>query len=153
MEQMSRGIPDAAVDTVRSALTPPANLGENRHYLANTSHLHLALGEALDAADRRDEAIQEWENAAGQHSDFVNMSPEDFSEGSYFAIRALQHLGEHARARELTNTWQAWLDEWAAKSALTPYFATSLPELLLFSVDPEAVRNSESGPCRATSPR
>ena len=68
------------------------------------------------------------------------MSPEDFSEGSYFAIRALQHLGEHARARELTNTWQAWLDEWAAKSALTPYFATSLPELLLFSVDPEAVK-------------
>jgi hypothetical protein len=83
-----------------------------------------------------------WEAAAVYSGDFVGMSTQDYSDQTYWSIRALSALGRDDEAKSLTSQ----LAEYASKLATTParvdFFATSLPSLLLFHDDPNRVRRS-----------
>ncbi|TAG10473.1 MAG: DUF5107 domain-containing protein [Verrucomicrobia bacterium] len=125
----------AAENHFRAALQPPLNLGEAKHLLANQSDIHLALGDALHAAGRTDEARDFWHYAASTRGDFQLMSVREHSEMSYFSALALQRLGHSDDAKSLLKSLLRFAKQLAKTEAKIDYFATSLPTMLLFDED------------------
>ncbi|GHH66875.1 DUF5107 domain-containing protein [Promicromonospora soli] len=140
LDALADGRAADAVGHVRAALAPPRSLGEARHPLASTAHLHLLLGDAL-AADADADADDAWHTAAAQRGDFVEMSTQEHSEQTFWTVLALRRTGQHDAADELTASLRAYRDRYAAEVPRVDYFATSLPDLLLFEEDPLRVRD------------
>ncbi len=126
---------EEAVALVRAAMTPPANLGEARHTLANTAHLELALGDALAALGNEEEATAAWQRASAAQGDFVAMATTPYSERSMFSALAFQRLGRDTDAVALATAMRDWARRSRPEPAHIDYFATSLPSLLLFNED------------------
>ncbi|MFI6424336.1 DUF5107 domain-containing protein [Promicromonospora sp. NPDC050880] len=141
LDALAAGRADDAVAHLRSALTPPSNLGEARHPLASTATLHLLLGDALAAAGAADEATGAWRTAAAQRGDFVEMSTQEHGEQTFWTVLALRRTGDAAAADTLTAALRAYRDRFAGEVPRVDYFATSLPDLLLFEEDPLRVRD------------
>ncbi|MGP3533739.1 DUF5107 domain-containing protein [Microbacterium sp. RD1] len=135
--------PGAAESYLRAAIDPPAFLGEARHPLANPAPLHLALGDALDAQGATEAARQEWQKAASAVSDFAGMRDQAYSIRTVSAIVALRRLGDHARASELRAELVRHADELAQSRVEIDFFATSLPNMLLFVDDPQRAHDDE----------
>jgi tetratricopeptide (TPR) repeat protein len=135
------GMPERAIVVLDSALTPPENLGEARHALANDAALRLAMGDAQERHGDRDAAVTSWTAAATFAGDFHSMSSRPFSEMTFFSILAWERLGERERARHLMAQLQVYRAELAAAPVRVDYFATSLPNLLLFTDDLDARRD------------
>jgi tetratricopeptide (TPR) repeat protein len=131
-----------AEQLLRSALDPPANLGEGPHLLANRADLVLALGDALSTQGRAVEAAQAWNDAATFVGDFQEMSPQPYSEKTYSSAQAWRRLGHDDRAEELLAGLEAYADDLASTPAMVDYFATSLPTLLLFADDQQGRREA-----------
>ncbi|WP_194201921.1 DUF5107 domain-containing protein [Glycomyces albidus] len=134
--------PQRAVVHARAALEPPHNLGEARHPLANTADLHLVLGDALAAAGEDLAARAAWEQAAAQEGDFQGMRVQAHSEHTAAAVTALRRLGKHDAATALRDDLERYIAEQAETAATIDYFATSLPTMLLFTVDIQAVHDT-----------
>ncbi|MVA75108.1 DUF5107 domain-containing protein [Auraticoccus sp. F435] len=131
-----------AVQHLTAALEPdPAVLGETRHPLVATAQLHLLLGDAEAAAGRPDRARAAWAEAAEQRGDFQAMATQPHSETTFWSVLALHRLGRADEARALTAELAAFRDEMAATEPRVDYFATSLPDLLLFAEDPRVARD------------
>jgi len=139
----------SAVALVTAAIDSPESLGESRHPLANPAQLLLALGDAHSAAGDDDRAVQSWRESAAAIGDFSSMSPQAFSENTYYSVIAARRLGHDEVAVALI----AGLDQHVAELVATPatidYFATSLPTLLLFHDDPQRLRDIEIDVLRA----
>ena len=118
-----------------AALSPPESLGEARHPLANASDVWLALGDACEAAGDRRRARVSWRTAAGFRGDFRQMSVRVLSEMTFAQALALRRLGKAAMATRLLRSLAAHARRLARESAGVDYFATSLPDLLLFESD------------------
>lgn len=118
-----------------SVLTPPENLSEARHLLANASDVWLALGDALAANGELDEAKRWWTRAAEFRGDFQEMSILSFSELTYFQAEALERLGRQTEARHMREELEAYARNLEQSTAKIDYFATSLPTMLLFEDD------------------
>jgi tetratricopeptide (TPR) repeat protein len=129
-----------AVVHAQAALRTPEALGEARHPLANPAELMLALGNAFEAADDHEAAARCWREAAAAHGDFSEMSPQPYSENTYFSVLAARRLGQAAYADELVAGLAAYLAWLAQTPAGIDYFATSLPAMLLFDDDPQRRR-------------
>ncbi|UFU02069.1 DUF5107 domain-containing protein [Ruania suaedae] len=126
---------EEAADRVAEALIPPANLGEDRHPLATTAGLQLLAGDVAAAAGRQEEAERAWSVAADQVGDFRSMSASRHSEATYHSVLALRRLGRAEEAQALTTDLRGFVDELAVSTPVIDYFATSLPEMLLFPPD------------------
>lgn len=126
-----------ARDHFESAIRVPENLGESRHLLAARSHLDYSLGLALRATGDARGAAESWRRAANAGTDFQGMAVRTYSEMTYWKGMAQAKLG---RRTESTRTFKALLAS-ARKQLKTPatidYFATSLPDMLLFIDDPD----------------
>ncbi len=127
-----------AVRLLEAALSAPENLGEANHLLANQSDVRLALGDALAAAGRADEAEGQWRSAAGFKGDFQGMSVRAYSEITYYSALALRRLGKESAAEKLLRALLAHAKALAKAEAQIDYFATSLPTMLLFEDDLQA---------------
>lgn len=138
--ELSTGDPSVAVAHLRSALEPPARLGEARHLLVNSADLHLALGDAM-AADGADPSPA-WRTAARFVGDFQNMSANAYSELTYFSVLACRRLGDHVQAEKLTAGLDGNIRSVLESPAVVDYFATSLPTMLLFDQDADAERTT-----------
>ena len=126
-----------AIAALRTALEPPADLGEARHPLANRSDLLLAYGDALAFAGRGDEARAAWREAASSAGDFTTMLTVPYSPMTYFSVLAARRLGDEPTAVHLIDGLRTYL---AAKRDEVPsidYFATSLPSTLTFVDGPD----------------
>ncbi len=144
LDALADGRARDAVGHLRAALAPPRSLGEARHPLASTAHLHLLLGDALAAAgggDTDGAAADAWRTAAAQRGDFVEMSTQEHSEQTLWAVLALRRTGQRTAADGLTASLRAFRDRYAVEVPRVDYFATSLPDLLLFEEDPLRVRD------------
>ncbi|MFC3493648.1 DUF5107 domain-containing protein [Glycomyces rhizosphaerae] len=133
------GDPHAAVQHATAALEPVASLGEARHPIANTADLHLMLGDALAAAGA--DAAAAWSTAAAQQGDFQGMSVQAYSEHTAASVKAMRRLGRGKEAEALRDGFARYIDEQAAMTARVDYFATSLPEMLLFDQDVQEVHD------------
>ncbi|ACQ79199.1 TPR repeat-containing protein [Beutenbergia cavernae DSM 12333] len=130
----------AALEVLDGALLPPQSLGEARHPLATTARLDLARGDVLARLGRTEDAAAAWRSAAAATADFLQMSAQRFGAATYVSVLALHRLGRADDAQVLTDDLAAYGEELERAPLAVDYFATSLPDLLLFAPDPETAR-------------
>ena len=117
------------------ALLSPRNLSEARHLLANQSNIHYWLGCALGALGEKSLARSHWQRAATFKGDFQQMSVRTFSEMTFYSAQSLEKLGRRTEAGKLLRDLLAFGRKLERTKAKIDYFATSLPDLLLFDDD------------------
>ncbi len=131
------GDPARAVAHVEQALTPPTSLGEARHPLANPAQLLLLAGDAFAAAGDTARAAEYWRRAARTVGDFSGMAPQPYSENTYYSVLAARAIGDGDLAGVLADGLAGHAKRLAETPARVDYFATSLPNLLLFDENPQ----------------
>jgi tetratricopeptide (TPR) repeat protein len=109
----------------------PVNLGEGKHLLTPEHELQLLLGQCLAASGEASEARQWWTRAAAPQGD-PDALPAD---GPYWQALALRELGDVDAAEARLRALQAAARRQARAEVRIPYFATSLPTMLLFDDD------------------
>ncbi len=119
-----------------SALTPPQSLGQARHLLAIPSDIYYWLGEANRDAGDLAAAKQWWQKAA--------VASGGFHEMTYFNAVALHQLGKRAEATKLLRELLQYARKLLRTKATIDYFATSLPDMLLFEDDMQARRAAQA---------
>ena len=77
------------------------------------------------------------------------MSPQAYSENTYFSVLAARRLGESGYADQLVPGLTDYTDQLADTAAKIDYFATSLPSLLLFDDDPQRRQDLQAELLRA----
>lgn len=125
---------------VHDALNPPTSLGEARHPLAATAGLYLLLGDVAAAQGDGDAARQAWSTAADAVGDFRTMEASEYGLATIDAVLARRRLGRDEDAADLAAQLGRFAAEQRAGVPRVPYFATSLPQLLLFPPDLVAER-------------
>lgn len=134
-EQLDSGNAAEALAHFQAASSPPRNLGEAKHLLANQSDLRYWLGCALAALGDNHQARRHWMAAATTTGDFQEMSVRAFSEMTYYSALAWQCLGHRMKARRLLKDLLAHALKLEKQPTSIDYFATSLPTMLLFNDD------------------
>ena len=133
----------AALDHAGQAFDTPANLGEAYHLLQAKADVNYLRGTALRGLGREDEAKAAFAAAAGEAGDFQSMAVTEYSELSYWRGLALAALNRTEEAKELFKGMKAFAEKGLATPFKIDYFATSLPLLLIFDDDLEAVKNEK----------
>ncbi len=136
------GDAQAALEHFKQALNTPDNLGEKYHYLQAKADVLFWQGKALQALGREAEALAQFEAAANESGDFQSMAVTDYSELTVFKAHALRELGREAEAEKILHAMDEYASHELSKPARIDYFATSLPNLLVFEEDLEATKKS-----------
>jgi tetratricopeptide (TPR) repeat protein len=123
------------------ALDTPQNLGEAYHLLQAKADVNYLRGMALRGLGREDEAKAAFTAAAEEAGDFQAMAVTEYSELSYYRGLALAALGRKKEAKALFRGMKAFAEKGLKAPFKIDYFATSLPLLLIFDDDLEAVKN------------
>ena len=123
--------PHAAADLVRAAMDYPPNLGEGKHLLTPENELQYLLGMCLRAAGDEARAATWFTLAAAAQGD----PDAPAGDGRYWQALALRALGDEAAADARLDELASAAAEQAREEVRIPYFATSLPTLLLFEDD------------------
>ncbi|HEY3329095.1 MAG TPA: DUF5107 domain-containing protein [Capsulimonadaceae bacterium] len=134
-ESMASGDVPRAIEHLLAALSPPENLGESVHPLANRSDIYYWLGEAQSAAGNLSKAKESWQTASEFKGDFQDMAVLNYSEMTYYQALALQRLGHQRDASSMFEGLRAYAQKLALEPGRIDYFATSLPTMLLFVDD------------------
>ena len=140
---MAAGDAADAAELLRSGIRVPEHLGEGRHPADSIAERLVLLGDAEAGVGDIDAAEAAWRTArdgggplaAGAHT----VDARDFWVGV-----ALLRLGEPETAAAVWSTLDDRADELDAAADQPDYFSTSLPELLLFSVDSEKRRAEQA---------
>ena len=123
--------PTAAIALLRAGVEAPANLGEGRHPADNMGERLVVLGDALELAGNASEAVDAW-NLACQEGNALAVDPQPTSREDYWRGIAHCRLGRQAEAERVWQSLESRADELDSAPSVPDYFATSLPELLLF---------------------
>jgi tetratricopeptide (TPR) repeat protein len=118
-----------------AALQPPENLSEAKHLLANQSDVLYWIGESLHNDGDTKGAQNWWLRAAQQKGDFQQMSVRNISDMTFWSGLALERLGRPEEAAALFNHILEHSVERERTQPTIDYFATSLPDMLLFDED------------------
>ena len=140
LEQQS---PQTARDHFHQALNPPENLGEARHLLANTADIHYHIALAYRDLGDADMATVHLEKAAANAGDFLEMDVTPYSEKSYAKGMALRELNRRDEAEAVFRGMIEHGRHLCQTPATIDYFATSLPDLLVFNADLKRQRQIE----------
>jgi tetratricopeptide (TPR) repeat protein len=127
--------PTAARRFFEAVLSPPQNLGEAKHLLANWSDVFFWIGVSYADQDRSSEAAHAWQLAARQHGDFQQMSVRSISDMTFWTGMAYARLGYAKKAREIFQQIYDYSLQLQQQIPRIDYFATSLPAMLLFEND------------------
>ena len=134
-ESLARGDASAALSFFQAPLSPPENLGEATHPLANRSETFYWAGVASSAVGDADQATMWWRKAASRREDFQKMSVQPVSDMTYWSALALRRLGRDADAHALFISIENHATALENESPQIDYFATSIPTMLLFRED------------------
>ncbi len=137
---LGSGQPAEAIMQFREALALPTNLGEERHLLANNSDIWQPLGLAYLHAGDTDQAHIWLNRAAHFDGDFRDMSTTTFSTKTYYSAIATAALGGTGHFDELRSGLEDYAESRAKAKPEVDYFATSLPQMLLFPEDLDGAR-------------
>jgi tetratricopeptide (TPR) repeat protein len=116
-----------ALEHFSKAREYPRNLGEGKHLLTRETHLDYFAGLALSNMGRHGEAREYWARTASNEGPITWLS--------YYQARSLEAIGRQAEADRLLSDILAFAQKQMAIDAKIDYFATSLPNLLLFEDD------------------
>jgi tetratricopeptide (TPR) repeat protein len=125
--RLQAGHPEEALAHFEAARTYPHNLGEGKHLLTLEAHLDYYSGVALDQAGRDDEARERWKAAVEATAPLSWMR--------YFQALSLAALGKRGAARAALQEMRAQALVRMRGEVKIDYFATSLPNFLLFEDD------------------
>jgi tetratricopeptide (TPR) repeat protein len=125
------------------AMDAPQNLGEAYHLLQAKADVNYWIGRALRALGREDEARHAFEASAAERGDFAAMAVVAHSPLSYHRGLSLRELGRETEAEKLFVELRAFAESRLGQTATIDYFATSLPNLLVFAEDLQARRDAE----------
>lgn len=121
-----------AAGHLKQAQQPPASLSEARHLLANTGQLDYWMGVTAKAEGDMAEAERWIERAARSGTDFQQMRVQSVSENTLWSVLALKELGRLDEATQRILQMEEHAQRLLQTEPEIDYFATSLPELLLF---------------------
>lgn len=130
--------PDAAVELLRSGIDVPANLGEGRHPADPLAERLVLLGDALSRLGASEEAVRMWEDARARTPLDVAVRPAR-AEDRWIGA-AHQRLGEYDEASAVWDRLESRAQELERQRDDVDFFATSLPELLVFDADTAGAR-------------
>jgi tetratricopeptide (TPR) repeat protein len=126
-ECLSNGHPEAALEHLDAARHYPHNLGEGKHPLTPETHLDYYTGVAHAKLGRYDEAAAAWRTAAESRT-----AAGPFAYYRALALRSLDRENDAVKAlRELLESAERQINT----EVKIDYFATSLPDFLLFEDD------------------
>lgn len=135
IKELDAGNPETALGHFAGALDTPENLGEAYHLHQTRADVNYWMGIALAKLDRAEEAEAAFQRSATEPGDFQDSSVVEFSESSYYSGLSLIELGQFHEARELFIGMIEHASAMVADNPRIPFFATSLPNLLVFDED------------------
>ncbi len=124
---LESGNPERALAHFSAAREYPQNLGEGKHSLTRETHLDYFAGLALSQMGREDEARTYWTRAAVDDSPITWLS--------YYRAMSLNALRRKEEAASLLRQMSHYAQKQMEAEVKIDYFATSLPNLLLFEDD------------------
>jgi tetratricopeptide (TPR) repeat protein len=119
--------PSEALAHFQAARVYPKNLGEGKHLLTLETHLDYFTGVALDSLGHTEEAQQWWKKAIEAQTGFKDMA--------YYRALALRSLDRESEAVALLEELLDFASRQLDAEVRIDYFATSLPNFLLFDDD------------------
>lgn len=125
------------------ALGSPDNLGEARHLLAADAHLHYELGRSYFDMGETERAQEHWKKAIATSGDFSSMAVCEYSPIDLYRALSLSALGRFDEQKELLNNLREFGNQKLSTVAKIDYFATSLPNLLVFEDDIQKRQRAE----------
>ena len=141
VEQQAYNSKMVALEHAERAFDTPENLGEAYHLLQAKADVNYLKGMALRGLGCEAEAKAAFTAAADEAGDFQSMAVTEYSELSYWRGLALAALGRKKEAKALFKGMKAFAEKGLKTPFKIDYFATSLPLLLIFDDDLEAVKN------------
>ena len=126
-ELLGAGDAKAAFDHFEAARKYPENLGEGKHLLTLERDLDYLSGLAMRMLGDLTEATRYWKSAAAKLP-AIGIS-------SYYQALALRELGREEEAKAIFANLVEFANDQMRKEIKIDYFATSLPNLLLFDDD------------------
>lgn len=141
---LDHGDPSAALDHFMQAMDTPDSLGEKYHLLQAKADVNYWLGRALSTLGRESDARDHFESSASEAGDFSAMAETEHSPLSYFRGLSLRALGREDEALAVFNALKSFGKSGLKESASIDYFATSLPDLLVFDENLQARRDAEN---------
>jgi tetratricopeptide (TPR) repeat protein len=124
---LQSGKPAEALEHFRAARQYPENLGEGKHLLTPENHLDYLEGLAHAVLGSLPESTATFRRAA-EHRD-------GYSAMTYYQGMAMRELGEHQSAAQKFRDLFDFASRKMRAEASIDYFATSLPNFLLFEDD------------------
>ena len=143
-EALESGDPADALAHFTGAMETPESLGEAYHLLQAKADVNYWIGKALKALGRQDEALESFTLSANEAGDFSDMAVTAHSPLSYFRGLSLRELGSEDDARAIFADLKNFAETKLKETAKIDYFATSLPNLLVFDEDLQARRDAEN---------
>ncbi|MEV8271688.1 DUF5107 domain-containing protein [Microbacterium sp. NPDC077184] len=144
---LDEGETDAAIALLEEGIVVPPHLGEGRHPAERPTERLVLLGDAHAAAGDRDAARRAWEAACADTPYAVGERA--LAEADVWVGIAHTRLGDLDRAHALWDALDARADELDRARDAVDYFATSLPELVVFDADTAAARAATAARLRA----
>jgi tetratricopeptide (TPR) repeat protein len=141
---LDNGDAATALDHFTGAMQTPESLGEAYHLLQAKADVNYWIGRALKASGRLAEAEDHFKRSAGESGDFSEMAVTAHSPLTYFRGLSLRELGHEDQAKVVFEDLKAYATAKLGETAAIDYFATSLPNLLVFEEDLQARRNAEN---------
>jgi tetratricopeptide (TPR) repeat protein len=139
---LEAGDPKAALEQFNRAMETPDELGEKYHLLQAKADVRYWQGKALRALGQEEKAVAAFGEAASESGDFQSMAVTAFSEMTVFKALALRELGRAAEAWGVLEAMAAYAETEQSVPARIDYFATSLPNLLVFEEDLDKARQA-----------
>ncbi|MDR6904908.1 tetratricopeptide (TPR) repeat protein [Agromyces sp. 3263] len=139
--------PESARALLRSGIRVPEHLGEGRHPADVVAERFVLLGDAELALGNVDAAEAAWRRARDVDGPLAATGHVVDARDGWVGLAHLR-LGEHAEAQRVWASLEARAASLEASADRVDYFATSLPELLLFPVDTAERRASEAAALR-----
>lgn len=126
------------------AMDTPDNLGEAYHLLQAKADVNFWRGAALKAQGRDDEANACFRASADEVGDFAEMVVTEHSPLSYYRGLSLRAMGMEDEAEALFDSLKRYAQGKLGETAKIDYFATSLPNLLVFDECLQQRRDAEN---------
>ena len=123
---LDRGDARGALEHFSAARVYPPNLGEGKHLLTSETHLDYFAGLVLSRIEREDEAREYWTRAADEGL---------MTWLTYYRAKSLEAIGRKSDANTLLQQMRDFAQNQMGTEVKIDYFATSLPNLLLFEDD------------------
>ena len=118
-----------ALEHFQAARAYPPNLGEGKHLLTPEHHIHYFRGLALEQLGRHAEGCAAFKAASDENTNAPAMA--------YYQAMALRRLGDDLEARRRLEQLRRSIQQRMAIEPKIDYFATSLPNFLIFEDDLE----------------